>query len=85
MVSVLELLEGVRVDRLPGWAKEDADAMFARFGSFLRHRRSCGRTAMRSSSIFCRENDFSSKKGIRLEIVRWENYLERNVGDALTG
>ncbi len=74
MVSVLELLEGVRVDRLPGWAKEDATdvrtiRVFLASSSELREDRDA------FELYFLQENEFSSKRGIRLKIDRWETIL----------
>ena len=43
-VDVLELLDGIRVDKLPGWANEGQRDDPARFGSFsLLFRRATGR------------------------------------------
>ena len=75
-VDVLELLDGIRVDKLPGWAKEEQPrTTFARFGSFSPPPPSYGKTGMNSTSTSASRTT-SSERGIYLEIVRWENFLD---------
>ena len=76
-VDVLELLDGIRVDKLPGWANEEQPATpFARFVSFSPPPPSYGKTGMHSTSTFASRTTSSVKEGVYLEIVRWENFLD---------
>jgi hypothetical protein len=76
-VDVLELLDGIRVDKLPGWAnKEPAAApprtirIFLASSAELREDRDAFDLYLRQ------QNDQLRKKGVYLEIVRWENFLD---------
>ena len=76
-VDVLELLDGIRVDKLPGWAKEEKPAtshrtirIFLASSSELREDRDA------FDLYFRQQNDQFLKKGIYLEIIRWENFLD---------
>ncbi len=76
-VSVLALLEGVRVDRLPGWAKEDAGAGSVRtIRIFLASSAELREDRDAFDLYFRQRNDTLRKKGIYLQIVRWENFLD---------
>ncbi|MEM8556979.1 MAG: COR domain-containing protein [Bacteroidota bacterium] len=103
-VNVLELLDGLRLDALPGWARDtpylddalhDPDSPFGRDASFGRDaRRHRPPPAPRTVKIFLasseelrderdalelhfrRKNDFLIDRGIRLQIVRWEHFLD---------
>ena len=62
-VDVLELLDGIRVDKLPGWAKEEKRATsLARFGFFSLPPPSYGKTGMHSTSTFASRTTSSSKR-----------------------
>ncbi len=74
-VNVLDLLDGIRMDKLPGWAKEDTPAMrtiriFLASSTELREDRDT------FDLYFRQQNDQFRKKGVYLEIVRWENFLD---------
>jgi hypothetical protein len=84
-VDVLELLDGIRVDQLPGWAKdkktskpllqESADKtrtikIFLASSSELKEDRDA------FDLYFRQQNDRLRNQGIYLEIVRWENFLD---------
>ena len=80
-VDVLELLDGIKMDKLPGWAKEAPGAQvpvaarLARFAFFSPRPRSCGKTGTNSSCTSANRTMSSVKKGFYLKIVRWENFL----------
>ena len=77
MVSVLELLEGVRVDQLPGWAKEDTATPAVRtIRIFLASSAELREDRDAFDLYFRQRNDFLRKKGMYLEIVCWENFLD---------
>jgi internalin A len=84
-VDVLELLDGIRVDKLPGWAKEDKDfnpmsiksqeplhtiKIFLASSSELKEDRD------EFDLYFRQQNDRLLEQGIYLKIVRWENFLD---------
>ena len=76
-MDVLELLDGIRVDKLPGWANEENPRRpFARSGSFSPPPPSYGKTGTHSTSTFASRTISSAKRGLYLEIVRWENFLD---------
>ena len=84
-VGVLELLDGIRVDQLPGWAKDEKTSKL-----LLQESPDKTRTIkifLASSSelkddrdafdlYFRQQNDQLRKQGIYLKIVRWENFLD---------
>jgi internalin A len=76
-VNVLELLDGIRVDKLPGWANEEQRVtplstmrIFLASSAELREDRDA------FDLYFRQQNDQLHKKGVYLEIVRWENFLD---------
>lgn len=78
-VDVLELLDGVKLDKMPGWAKEEPTAtaksareirIFLASSSELREDRDA------FDLYFRQQNDQLRKQGIYLEVVRWENFLD---------
>jgi internalin A len=76
-VDVLELLDGIRVDKLPGWAKEEKPAtsprtirIFLASSAELRDKRDA------FDLYFRQQNDRYLKEGIYLKIDRWENFLD---------
>jgi hypothetical protein len=74
-VSVLELLDGIRVDKLPNWASEEplpgrTIRIFLASSSELREDRDA------FDLYFRQQNDQFRKEGRYLEIVRWENFLD---------
>lgn len=74
-VDVLDLLDGIRVDTLPGWAKEDTPVLrtiriFLASSAELREDRDA------FDLYFRQQNDQFRKQGRYLEIVRWENFLD---------
>src|SRR5262249_28822494 len=71
------LLDGIRVDKLPGWANEEQRAtplrpirIFLASSAELREDRDAFDLYLRQ------QNDQLRKKGFYLEIVRWENFLD---------
>ncbi len=76
-VGVLELLDGVKFDKLPGWANEVPGGptlrtirIFLASSSELREDRD------EFDLYFRQQNDKNIKEGFYLEIVRWENFLD---------
>ena len=77
LVDVLELLDGIKLDKLPGWANEmpvvtahRTIRIFLASSSELREDRDA------FDLYFRQQNDQLRKKGFYLEIVRWENFLD---------
>jgi len=77
IVNVLNLLEGVRTDILPGWAKEGqlernhrVIRIFLASSAELREDRDALDLYLRQ------QNDHLRRTGLYLEIVRWENSLD---------
>jgi internalin A len=76
-VDVLELLDGIRVEKLPGWAKEEKPATpFRRMRVFLASSAELRDDRDAFDLYFRQQNDQFIKKGLYLEIVRWENFLD---------
>ena len=72
-VNVLELLDGIRVEKekLPGWAKAPREIrIFVASSVELKEDRDA------FDLYFRQQNDRLRKEGIYLEIVRWENLLD---------
>ena len=76
-MDVLELLDGIRMDKLPGWANEAPPAtpdrtirIFLASSAELREDRDA------FDLYFRQQNDQLRKEGFYLEIVRWENFLD---------
>jgi hypothetical protein len=74
-VSVLELLDGIRVDKLPNWASEEPPPgrtirIFLASSAELREDRDA------FDLYFRQQNDQLRRDGLYLEIVRWENFLD---------
>lgn len=83
-VNVLELLDGMKLDKLPVWADEKQPAASAAAVALAPREI---RIFLASSSelrddrdefdlYFRQQNDLLRKKGIYLQIVRWENSLD---------
>jgi hypothetical protein len=82
-VSVLELLDGIKLDNLPGWADEDrAAAMAARAAApreiriFLASSSELRQDRDEFERYFRQQNDQLVEAGSYLKIVRWENFLD---------
>jgi internalin A len=76
-VDVIELLDGIRVDKLPGWAKkEDQATGYRTIRIFLASSEELRDDRDAFDLYFRQENDQFLKKGFYLEIVRWENFLD---------
>ena len=84
-VDVLELLDGIRMDKLPGWAKDESQSMSP--VTELENPECTIRIFLASSSelhddrdafdlYFRQQNDRLRKRGVYLEIVRWDNFLD---------
>ena len=76
-VDVQELLDGVKVEKPPEWAKEAAPSrplrsvqIFLASSSELREERD------EFERYFRQENDSLAKDGVYLTIVRWESFLD---------
>ncbi len=84
-VDVLELLDGIKVEQLPDWAEDEADTnppdsepeisertikIFLASSSELKEDRD------EFESYFRRQNDLFRQRGIYLQIIRWENFLD---------
>ena len=76
-VDVLELLDGIRVDKLPGWASEAQPATPVRtIRIFLASSAELREDRDAFDLYFRQQNDQLRKEGFYLEIVRWENFLD---------
>jgi internalin A len=85
-VDVLELLDGIRVNQLPGWAKTDEDGVVKLLPEQLITQRTIKIFLASSSELredrdafdlyFRQQNDQLLKQGLYLQIVRWENFLD---------
>jgi internalin A len=84
-VDVLELLDGIRVDQLPGWAKDENASKLPSQESgnnirtikiFLASSSELEKDRDAFDLYFRQQNDGLGKQGIYLEIVRWENFLD---------
>ncbi|MCW5981554.1 MAG: hypothetical protein KIT09_25945 [Bryobacteraceae bacterium] len=77
-VDVLELLDGIRADKLPGWVDEERRRggrertirIFLASSAELREDRDA------FDLYFRQQNDGFRKRGFYLEIIRWENFLD---------
>ena len=76
-VDVLELLDGIKMDKLPVWEKEEPPSrslrnvrIFLASSSELREERD------EFDLYFRQENDSLIRDGVYLTIVRWENFLD---------
>jgi hypothetical protein len=76
-VDVLELLDGIRVDRLPDWAKEPRIKEGERtIRIFLASSEELKEDRDAFDLYFRQQNDQLRKQRIYLEITRWENFLD---------
>ena len=76
-VDVLELLDGVRLDKLPVWANEALSAPTLReIRIFLASSAELREDRDGFDLYFRQQNDQLRKKGFYLEIVRWEIFLD---------
>jgi internalin A len=76
-VDVLELLDGIRVDKLPGWANEEQRTTSLRtIRIFLASSAELREDRDAFDLYFRQLNDQLRKMGFYLEIVRWENFLD---------
>lgn len=85
MVDVRELLDGIRVDQLPGWAKDedapnqlllDSENKIRTIKIFLASSSELKEDRDAFELYFRQQNDRLHPQGIYLEIVRWENFLD---------
>jgi hypothetical protein len=76
-VDVLELLDGIRVDQLPGWAKEEKPATPLRtIRIFLASSAELRDDRDEFDRYFRQLNDQILEEETYLKIVRWENFLD---------
>jgi internalin A len=81
-VDVLELLDGMKLDKLPVWANEGKVASAAaavaprEIRIFLASSFEFADDRDDFELYFRQQNDLLRKKGFYLEIVRWENFLD---------
>lgn len=76
-VNVVELLDGIRVDKQPAWAKEDQKpAYLKKVKVFLASSAELREDRDNFDLYFRQQNDQLIKKGLYLEIVRWEHFLD---------
>jgi internalin A len=76
-VDVMELLDGIKMEKAPDWAREDAAAGAARtVRIFLASSAELREDRDEFDAYFCRQNDQLIKQGIYLQIVRWEYFLD---------
>ena len=69
-VDVLELLDGIKVEHLPGWALAHTIKIFLASSSELREDRDA------FDLYFRQQNDSLRKRGVYLEIIRWEYFFD---------
>ena len=84
-VDVLELLDGIRVDQLPDWAKDEntskpllpeSENKVRTIKIFLASSSELEEDRDAFDLYFRQQNDRLRNQGIYLEIVRWENFLD---------
>ncbi len=75
-VSVLELLDGLRLDQIPGWGKAAQPSNFKTIKIFLASSEELREDRDDFELYFRQQNDLLRKRGLYLEIVRWENFLD---------
>ncbi len=89
-VSVLELLDGLKLDQFPQWSKEKSEESSNLPDSSSSRSAAPGKTVKIFLALseelredrdnfdlyFRQQNDRLRKKGMYLEIVRWENFLD---------
>lgn len=73
-VDVMELLDGIKVEKAPAWAKEDVAARTLRI--FLASSAELREDRDEFDAYFRRQNDQLINQGIYLQIVRWEYFLD---------
>jgi hypothetical protein len=80
-VDVLELLDGTRLDKMPGWAEEKeekkaAESVIRKIRIFLASSEELREDRDAFDLYFRQQNDQFLNEGFYLEIVRWENFLD---------
>jgi internalin A len=76
-VDVLELLDGIRIDKLPGWADERSTASKTRtIKIFLASAAELRADRDAFDLYFRQQNDQLRNEGIYLAITRWEEFLD---------
>jgi hypothetical protein len=76
-IDVLELLDGIRVDDLPRWAKEETPVASPRkIRIFLASSSELREDRDEFDRYFRQQNDRLIEKGLYLEIVLWENFRD---------
>ena len=75
-VDVLELLDGIRLETLPGWADEKRPAPPRKIRIFLASSEELRGDRDAFDLYFRQQNDLLRDDGLYLEIVRWENFLD---------
>ncbi|MDQ2944388.1 MAG: hypothetical protein M3Y27_00310 [Acidobacteriota bacterium] len=76
-VDVLQLFDGIRVDKRPSWAsKEPLASPIQQIRIFLASSSELQQDRDAFDLYFRQQNDQLRKKGLYLEIVRWENFLD---------
>ncbi|MFV2058032.1 MAG: hypothetical protein ACC707_16325 [Thiohalomonadales bacterium] len=80
-ISVLELLDGLRLEHLPHWADEQSDSLsepnkLQTITIFLASSEELREDRDAFVLYFREQNDLLREKGVYLQIVRWENFLD---------
>src|SRR5262249_16834439 len=77
-VDVLELLDGIRLDKLPGWAKkeEKPSTVVRTIRIFLASSAELRKDRDAFDLYIRQQNDRLHNDGFYLEIDRWENFLD---------
>jgi internalin A len=76
-VDVMELLDGIKLEKAPAWAKEDARVQSPRtIRIFLASSSELREDRDEFDAYFRRHNDHLIKQGIYLQMVRWEYFLD---------
>ncbi len=75
-VSVLELLDGLKLDQLPSWSKEKPAGTEREIKIFLASSSELVEDRDAFDLYFRQHNDHLRAQGIYLKIVRWENFLD---------
>lgn len=74
-VDVAALLDGLRFEALPGWAKEEKPAALRTVKIFLASSRELLPERDAFELYFRQQNDRYMTQGFYLEVVRWENFF----------
>jgi Ran GTPase-activating protein (RanGAP) involved in mRNA processing and transport/signal recognition particle receptor subunit beta len=75
-VGVLELLDGLRLEQIPNWGRAVQPSTVKTIKIFLASSEELRKDRDDFDLYFRQQNDLLHKRGLYLEIVRWENFLD---------